>query len=305
MRRLLITSLVVVLFGAGVFWWLTEPKTAGNEVISWLDKEGDVSKGKTVFWAGGCASCHASKDAEGDDKLLLGGNHQLVTPVGTFNVPNISPHPDYGIGSWTVEEFGNAMLFGTSPNGKHYYPAFPYTSYSGMDFEDIKHLWVFLKTLPSVETRNPPHSLSFPFNISRGTGLWKLLYLNASSVLNIDDDPVLKRGQYLVEVLGHCGECHTPRGMGGYGGLDKSNWLAGGPAPEGDGKIPNITPHESGIGSWSEDDIVYYLESGFTPDFDSVGGSMVSVQQNMAKLPKSDLEAIAQYLKAVPPVASN
>ncbi|MGI9351983.1 MAG: c-type cytochrome, partial [Rhizobiaceae bacterium] len=114
--------------------------------------------------------------------------------------------------------------------------------------------------------------------------------------------PQLTRGRYLVEALGHCGECHTPRNL--LGGMTKSKWLAGGSAPEGDGKIPNITPHDDGIVSWSESDIVYYLETGFTPDFDSVGGSMVSVQENMARLPKSDLEAIARYLKSVPAAPS-
>ena len=109
--------------------------------------------------------------------------------------------------------------------------------------------------------------------------------------------------RYIAEALGHCGECHTPRNL--VGGMQKSNWLAGGPSPEGIGKIPNITPHGDGIGSWSEADIVYYLQSGFTPDFDSVGGSMVSVQENMSKLPESDLQAIAAYLKAVRPVTSN
>ena len=118
-----------------------------------------------------------------------------------------------------------------------------------------------------------------------------------------ETDPQLLRGRYLVEALGHCGECHTPRNL--LGGMNKSNWLAGGPAPEGTGRIPNITPHADGIGAWSEDDIVYYLQSGFTPEYDFVGGSMVSVQENMSKLNEQDLRAIAAYLKAIPPVSRN
>src|SRR5690606_4778322 len=105
-------------------------------------------------------------------------------------------------------------------------------------------------------------------------------------------------GQYLVEGPGHCGECHTPRNLAG--GTDKSRWLAGAKAAEGTGKVPNITPGEQGIGSWSADEIASYLETGFTPEFDSVGGAMVEVQKNMAQLPSADREAIAAYLKAVP-----
>ena len=112
--------------------------------------------------------------------------------------------------------------------------------------------------------------------------------------------PQAQRGQYLVEGPGHCGECHTPRNA--LGGFLAGQWLAGGPNPEGEGSIPNITPGSRSMGSWSEGDIVTYLESGFTPDYDSVGGSMVEVQKNMAELPAADREAIAAYLKAIPAV---
>ena len=113
--------------------------------------------------------------------------------------------------------------------------------------------------------------------------------------------PKLVRGRYLVEGPGHCGECHTPRDW--TGAMDVSRWLAGAPSPEGKGRIPNITPDATGIGDWSESDIAYALESGFTPEFDSFGGAMVEVQQNTARLSKEDREAIAAYLKAVPAVA--
>ena len=308
MKRLAIGILAVAVVAFGVFWWLTIPKKIDAVTKDWLSKPGDPILGQAVFWAGGCSSCHAVKGAKGDDKLKLGGNHALVTPVGIFNVPNISPDSENGIGDWSVNDFANAMLHGVSPDGKHYYPAFPYASYSTIEYMDIKHLWTYLQTLEPVKTKNKPHELSFPFNLSRGIGLWKLAFKDSQTVgfrFAGQKDNDLIRGDYLVETLGHCGECHTSRTSWGYGGVDTSRWLAGGPAPEGEGKIPNITPHETGIGSWSEADIVYYLESGFTPDFDSVGGSMASVQENMAKLPKSDLKAIAKYLKAIPPVASN
>lgn len=287
-----------------VLWFLSAPEKITEDTVQKLQATGDPLLGETVFYAGGCASCHSAKGAQGDNKLRLGGDHPLVTPVGTFEVPNISPHEEFGIGAWSIVDFANAMLKGTSPSGRHYYPAFPYTSYAKMTTDDIRHLWAYMQTLEPVATPNKPHDLAFPFNVSRGIGLWKRAFLDSDFITDAGDGPQLVRGQYLVEGPGHCGECHTPRLAFGLGGMNTGKWLAGAPSPEGKGVIPNITPHQSGIKSWSESDIAYYLESGFTPEYDSAGGSMFDVQQNMAKLPKSDLEAIARYLKSIPASAS-
>ncbi len=190
---------------------------------------------------------------------------------------------------------------GVSPDGAHYYPAFPYTSYARMKPEDVADLFAFMKTLPPVAGRTEGHSLGFPYSIRRGIGLWKRLYLRDTPVIALPEGtpaPVLA-GRYLVEGPGHCGECHTPRYF--TGGAKKDQWLAGATAAEGKGVVPNITGGEGGIGSWSEADIVNFLETGFTPDFDSVGGAMAAVQRNMAMLSAEDRQAIAAYLKAVPP----
>jgi mono/diheme cytochrome c family protein len=168
----------------------------------------------------------------------------------------------------------------------------------------VADLFAFMKTLPPSDNVAAPHKLSFPFNIRRGLGLWKQLYLTdrpAVEIANASDH--VKRGQYLTEALGHCGECHTPRNT--IGGLDTGKWLAGALSPEtgSDGKrgvVPNITPDEAGIGGWSEKDISYALQSGFTPDFDSLGGSMTDVVANMAHIAEADRNAIAAYLKAIP-----
>ncbi len=215
--------------------------------------------------------------------------------------PNISQDPKDGIGAWSLEDLANAMLKGVSPAGEHFYPAFPYTSYARMRPSDIADLYAFLKTLPAVAGKAPSNSLAFPFNIRRGIGLWKLLYLSDQPVVSFPQgtpDPVMA-GRYLVEGPGHCGECHTPRDFAG--GIKKSEWLAGATAAEGSGIVPNITSGEGGIGGWSVDDITNYLATGFTPNFDSVGGAMVDVQRNMAELTPEDRAAIAAYLKAVPP----
>ncbi|MFC1776292.1 c-type cytochrome, partial [Pseudomonadota bacterium] len=141
--------------------------------------------------------------------------------------------------------------------------------------------------------------LKFPFNIRSGLGLWKLVNLDPAFVTQVPaDNGQLLRGRYLVEGPGHCGECHTPRNW--TGGLDNMRWLAGAPNPDGEGLVPNITADKSGLSEWSQSDIDYYLESGFTPDFDTVGGSMVKVQENMARLPAEDRAAIAAYLKNLP-----
>ncbi len=156
------------------------------------------------------------------------------------------------------------------------------------------------RTLPPVSGKAPPNDLRFPFSFRRGVGLWKLAFLSAAPVVSVDTrDPSIARGQYLVEGPGHCGECHTPRNFAGA--METRRWLAGAPAPEGRGRVPDITPGEGGIGDWSAEDIAYFLEAGFTPDFDTAGGSMVAVQRNIAMLPGSDRTAIAHYLKAVPP----
>jgi mono/diheme cytochrome c family protein len=214
--------------------------------------------------------------------------------------PNISSHPQDGIGSWTPEQFANAMLKGVSPEGRHYYPAFPYTSYARMDPADVADLFAFLKTLPAVGGESTGHALSFPFNVRRGLGLWKRLYLDPAPVVALPGDAAseLVLGRYLVEGPGHCGECHTPRDA--IGGPDRSRWLSGAAAAEGDGVVPNITSGEGGIG-WSQSEIVDYFETGFTPEFDTVGGPMVAVQKNLARLTSEDRNAIAAYLKAVPP----
>ncbi|MBA3446285.1 MAG: c-type cytochrome [Pseudaminobacter sp.] len=288
--------------GAGfvAFWVLSAPARLDAGSVAALGA-GDASRGERIFWAGGCTSCHARPKSEGDARLELAGGVELNTPFGAFVAPNISQDMTDGIGNWSGEDFANAMLKGVSPAGEHYYPAFPYTSYARMNPADIADLLAFMKTLPAVSGKAAGHTLGFPFNIRRGLGLWKRLYLSDEPAIAMDNGASQKHllGRYIVEGPGHCGECHSPREI--TGGVDKSMWLAGAAAAEGDGIVPNITSGEGGIGDWSEGDIASYLETGFTPDFDSVGGAMVEVQKNISRLTPEDREAIAAYLKAVPP----
>jgi len=271
-----------------LFWFLTQPVSLLPSDLP--GHEPNPANGELVFHAGGCSSCHGQN---------LGGGLEMHSDFGTFRVPNISPDNATGIGLWTTADFVNAMMLGVSPGGKHYYPAFPYASYTRMRVQDVIDLHAYIESLPAVNSRAGQHSLAFPWNIRRGIGLWKMRYLNQSPVTRDESgDPVFERGRYLVEGPGHCGECHTPRDA--FGGLRTEVWLAGAPNPDGEGKVPNITAHEDGLKSWSKSDIAYYLQSGFMPDFDTVGGSMVEVQENISHLPAEDHEAIAEYLKSIP-----
>jgi mono/diheme cytochrome c family protein len=300
-RRILVVVVLLAIVAGGALWLVTAPRTLGQSDLP--DHTPDLANGERMFFAGGCESCHAAADATGDDIYKLGGGVKLATPFGTFVAPNISPDPTHGIGQWTTLDFVNAMKFGVDDEGRHLYPAFPYTSYQRMRLDDIIDLKAFMDTLPAVASSAPEHELGFPFNIRRGLGLWQLFYVDGKTFEpNPEASATVNAGAYLVTGPGHCGECHTPRNL--IGGPIESRALGGGPAPEGTGRIPNITPDENGIGSWSVADLVNAFQTGFTPEFDSLGGSMAPVQRNLAHLSEADLTAMAEYLKTVPPAKS-
>jgi len=275
--------------------WLARPQPLPAPAFAGL--AGDPARGERIFRAAGCASCHSAQGARGDDLLVLAGGRRFETDFGIFRAPNISPDPEYGIGGWTLAAFGNAMLRGLAPDGSHYYPAFPYTSYLRMALADVADLKAYLDTLPPSSQPDEPHELAFPFDQRWALGLWKRLYLRDDWVLDQGLDEPARRGRYLVEALAHCGECHTPRDR--WGGPDTSRWLAGAPNPSGRGSIPNITP--GGL-TWSVEDIAAYLVSGFTPSFDVAGGTMAAVIENLSHLPAADIADIVAYLQAVPAV---
>lgn len=256
---------------------------------------GDPVAGEVVFWAAGCAACHSAPEAEGDARLVLAGGRAFASDFGTFYAPNISPDMGMGIGGWSEADFLNAVMRGVSPDGRHYYPAFPYGSYARARISDMQDLWAYLQTLPADARPSRPHEVGFPFSIRRALGAWKWLYQSDGWVMAGDLTPELSRGRYLVEALGHCSECHTARTA--FGGLRRDQWLMGAPNPSGDGRIPDITPARL---TWSAAEITNYLRDGFTPDFDVVSGSMVEVVRNLANLPDTDRAAIAAYLRALP-----
>jgi len=294
LRKLVLIIVVVAILAAAALWVLTIPASVPADALP--ARSADVGNGRNMFWAGGCASCHATPQQP--DKTRLGGGLALKSRFGTFRVPNISPDPDDGIGRWSEAQFVSAMIRGTA-EGEHLYPAFPYTSYAHMRVDDARDLFAFLKTLPAVQNSVPDHELRFPFNVRRTLGLWKLVFFDATP---FRPDPSRSaqwnRGAYLVNGLAHCAECHSPRNA--LGGIKASQRFAGGPNPVGEGWIPNITQKD--LADYSEKDIDYLLETGDTPSGDSVGGEMAEVVRTTSQLSPEDRNAIAAYIKSLPPV---
>jgi mono/diheme cytochrome c family protein len=282
---------------AVVGWRLSAPRPRFSEA-AWQaqEKPGDATAGRRIFFAGGCDSCHSTPGQP--DPLRLGGGLELKTPFGSFFPPNISTDPVDGVGRWRDVDFANALLSGVSPLGEHYYPALPYTSYQRMNLGDVADLIAFLRTLPSVPGRAPAHQLRFPFSIRRAVGLWKLLYFDNSGLKPVaGQSEEWNLGRYLVEGAGHCGECHTPRGL--FGEMLRDKALTGAPAPDGKGKTPSLVNGK--FGAWTKADITEALDSGFTPSGDALGGAMAAVVRNTAQLRREDREAIAVYLKSFAP----
>jgi mono/diheme cytochrome c family protein len=295
LRRIFLGLILIGAAGLGVYWWLTIPAVVAPASLP--PRAPNLANGLVAFNAGGCSSCHAVPNQP--DRLKLGGGLAMPSPFGTFYVPNISSDPTYGIGRWSEAEFVTAVMKGTSPNGAHYFPAFPYASYRYASVDDVRDLFAYLKTLPAVTGKLRDHDLPFPFNIRRNVGGWKFLFMDGKPVVtDASRSASWNRGAYLVNGLGHCAECHSPRNF--LGGIVEAQRFAGGPNPEGEGWVPNIT--QKRLGEWSAKDIAYFLETGQTPDGDTAGGSMVRVIKNTSQLPAEDRAAIAEYVKSLPPV---
>ena len=279
-------ALLLVVLGVGGLW-VTRPDTLPADFLAGPAQ--DVENGRLVFLSMGCASCHMAPGSE--DAAVLAGGKAFPSDFGTFFAPNISSDDTYGIGAWSDLEIATAIIKGTSPDQRHYYPAFPYASYEQVASTDIADLIAYLRTLPPDQTASKDHEVAFPFNIRATLGGWKLLFTRRGWVVDGDLTPEQQRGRMLVEAMGHCGECHTPRNA--LGGMKRDAWLAGAPIPGGKGRTPDLRPEHL---QWTQNDIVAYLRTGLTPAYDSAGGEMVDVIANTSQLPVADLEAMAAYL---------
>lgn len=294
MKKILLLVVLMAILGLG---WMFLPwrGTAPD-----IDLVGDQARGEYVLRMGGCIACHTDEKKGG---AFLAGGRALETEFGTFYSSNITSDPKAGIGGWSTGAFVRALREGLSPTGQHYYPAFPYPSYAKMTEQDLVDLKAYLDTVEPVSNEVRAHDLGFPFSLRPILAGWKLLFFDQAS---FEPDPnqseSWNRGAYLAQGPAHCGECHTPRNA--LGGPDDARYLGGNPAgPEGKA-VPNITPHDDGIGDWSAADLAFALESGLKPDYDSFGAGMGEVvDDSTSKLTQEDRDAMAEYLLSLPPVA--
>ena len=255
--------------------------------------EDDVARGKALVVAGDCASCHTTDPA----KPFAGGK-RIDTPFGAIYSPNITPDHDTGIGGWSEQDFYRALRFGVAPDGARYYPAFPYPNFSKLTRDDILAIRAYLTTIPPVQNKAPPPSLRFPLNFRVVMRLWNFFFFRPG-ILEPDQQKGAdwNRGRYLVEALGHCGACHTPKNILGadergraFGGGVVGDWFA----PRLDGAM------RSGLKSWSVEDIVEYLQSGRNGKSHADGPMAEVVVNSTSKMSDSDVKAIAVYLKSLP-----
>ena len=257
----------------------------------------DLERGEYILRATGGCSCHTDISGAG---VPMAGGRRLETPFGGIYSTNITPDPETGIGDWSDDDFIRSMTEGVGPDGTHFFPIFPYTSFARMSRRDLLDLKAYLFSLTPVRQEAPPPQMPLPFRWRSLLGPWKALHLTRAPFTPVaDSSDSWNRGAYLVTALAHCGECHTPRNL--LGGLKTELGLVGSDQPDGE-TAPNITPDsDTGIGEWSEADLVWYLQTGLLPDGDSAQGTMLEViEQGYQYLEEQDLRAIATYLLSRP-----
>jgi len=227
------------------------------------------------------------------------GGRALKTAFGTFYGPNITPHPAAGIGRWTQADFARALHLGVRPDGKDFFPAFPYPSFTKISDADVADLWTYLRSLPPSSQPSRPHELRFLFRWRLLVGLWKWLFFSPGRfVPDASKSAQLNRGAYLVQALGHCGECHTPRNF--LGGPRKDRFLGGGKLGDG-ASAPNLTPTR--LKKQSDGELKDVLQTGITPDGDTLAESMAEVVRNTTgQLTQPDLAALIAYLRSLAPL---
>jgi len=258
--------------------------------------QGDAKRGEYLAKAGGCIGCHTE---EKKDAVPFAGGRALKSPFGTFYGPNITPHPEAGIGRWTEADFIRAMRQGERPDGKNYFPAFPYRSFTKISDPDLRDLWAYLRTLPPSARANQEHQMRFPFGWRFLVTFWKWFFFTPGPFTNLPGLPdIANRGAYLVQALGHCGECHTPRNF--LGGPKTSRFLAGGKGPDGK-DVANLTP--TLLKKWSDKELEDILTTGIDPEGDVVAETMGEVVRNTtSQLTPADLKALIAYLRTLPPI---
>jgi mono/diheme cytochrome c family protein len=276
-----------------------EEKPASSASVQAPDSDGAIARGKYLFYTADCIGCHAAGGGIGGPPS---GGRALSTPFGVFRAPNITPDSKYGIGSWSEEDFREAIRHGVAPGGKQLFPVFPFSSYSGMTDGDVSDIRAYIMSIPPVAEPSKPHEVGIPFGWRPMMTFWRALFFTPGPVENDPQQSAeWNRGHYLVRAVVHCAECHTPRNF--FGGLKESMAFSGNiGGPDGQ-NAPNITSDTtSGIGNWSVEDIDHLLKTGETPDSDLVASGMASVVRGTKQLTDSDRHAIAVYIKSLPAI---
>lgn len=296
-RNITVLALLAAL-GLIAFWLLSAPR--GLTLADIPRHTPDAANGEILYNAAGCQSCHKASPAHAETAgALPAGGVALKTPIGTLYPPNITPDPETGIGAWSDLDFVNAVQHGISPDGRHYVPAFPYTSYAAMKVEDVLDIKAHLMAMKPVKAPAAADGVPLAFIVRRGLGLWKWIGLDTA---RWQPDPAQSetwnRGSYLVNGPGHCAECHTPRNL--FMASDRSQAFMGGPHPEGEGRVPSLRDL-IGRGRYKDaGDIASALQFGEMLGYDKMSsGGMGQVQTNMSKLPEADIKAIAEYIASL------
>lgn len=257
-------------------------------------------RGEYLAAAGNCMSCHTS-----DEGSPFAGGLEFETPFGTIYSTNITSDPQTGLGEWSLEDFFRAMRYGQTPDGTHLYPVFPYTSFAKVSDEDIAAIYAYIKTIAPVSYTPPENDLGFPYSQRWALGLWKAMYFDDSLFEQQPEQSAeWNRGAYLVEGLGHCSMCHTPRNF--LGAIDDELAMTGGTyVTRVEGKLsawsaPNLTSADSGLAMWNVDDVTDYLKLGVSHRAGVFGPMNEVVVNSTRHLSREDVRAMAVYLKSLP-----
>jgi mono/diheme cytochrome c family protein len=292
-RRTTAAIAFVLAVAAFSFWWLTRPDPLPASAIP--AHTPDLANGEVLYHAGSCFACHRPPEGAGHPQLPSGGL-PFKTPIGVFYPQNLTPDPETGLGRWSEVDFVNAMARGLAPDGRHYFPAFPYMAYRAMRVTDLLDLRAYLMSLEPVKTVHPPHTVPQLGLARRGVGLWKRIAL-ARPPFNPagEGSDAWNRGAYLVNAPGHCGECHTPRSWLMI--EDLTRHMAGGPHPGGEGKVPSLRGLLAREKYEDVKNLTLALQNGEELGYEDISsGGMAAIQENLARLPESDVRAIAEYL---------
>ena len=278
-------------------FWLAALMVAATPASAADDAE--IVRGRYLATAGDCIACHTAPGGQS-----MAGGLPLASPLGPIYSTNITPSKTHGIGNYTLEQFDDALRHGKRADGAYLYPAMPYTAYAKLTSEDVADLYAyFMRGVAPVDTAAPQTDLPFPFNIRASMGVWNAIFLDTTPYqADPSQSQEWNRGAYLSKGLAHCTTCHTPRNA--LMAEDHGRLLAG--AALGGWDAPNITSDPvSGIGNWSEAELVAYLSGHPVPGKGSAAGPMAeAIDFSLKHLTAADLKAIAVYIKSVPAVVT-